>query len=90
MLGKSHPKCVITIEGSEEGEIFDLIHYITKYKDLLENPSVILCLDSMAVSEDTITITSSLRGCLTFDLSCKVAHSNLHSGMGGGVCPNPF
>lgn len=27
-LGKSHPKVVITIEGSEEGEIFDLVYYL--------------------------------------------------------------
>jgi len=32
-LGKSHPRCIITIEGSEEGEIDDLIHYIKNYKD---------------------------------------------------------
>jgi len=27
-LGLPHPRCVITIEGSEEGEIDDLIYYL--------------------------------------------------------------
>ena len=26
--GTSHPQVVITIEGSEEGEIFDLVYYL--------------------------------------------------------------
>ena len=33
--GSSHPRVVITIEGSEEGELFDLIHYMANYKDLM-------------------------------------------------------
>lgn len=34
-LGKSHPSIVITIEGSEEGEIFDLKYYMSNFKHLL-------------------------------------------------------
>jgi acetylornithine deacetylase/succinyl-diaminopimelate desuccinylase-like protein len=89
-LGKSHPKVVITIEGSEEGEIFDLVHYLAKYKDYLDNPTLVICLDSVAFTEDTMTITSCLRGCLTFDLNVKVTENNIHSGMGGGICPNAY
>lgn len=47
-----------------------------------------ICIDSGAFSEETLTITSSLRGCITFDLSVAVASNNLHSGIGGGICPN--
>ena len=89
-LGKSHPKVVITIEGSEEGEIFDLVYYLKKHKELLENPTLVVCLDSVAFTEETITITSSLRGCINFDLKVTVAENNTHSGMGGGVVPNPY
>ena len=89
-LGKPHPKIVITIEGSEEGEIFDLIHYLDKYRDDLDKPSLVICLDSSAITEDTLTITSNLRGCLTFDLTVKVAQQNMHSGISGGIVPNVY
>lgn len=68
-LGLRHPRCTITIEGSEEGEIEDLIHYIKHYKQLLGSPDLIICLDSLAYTEDTLTVTNSLRGCLNFDLT---------------------
>ena len=61
-----------------------------KHKELLENPTLVVCLDSVAYSEETITITSSLRGCITFDLKVTVSENNTHSGMGGGIIPNPY
>ena len=67
-----------------------MIYYLQKYKNLLDNPTLVICLDSVAYSEETITITSSLRGCITFDIKVIVSENNTHSGMGGGVIPNPF
>ena len=49
-----------------------------------------ICLDAVSSSEDTITITSSLRGCITFDIKVSICENNIHSGVGGGVCPNAF
>lgn len=88
--GKSHPQTVITIEGSEEGEIFDLVHYLKTYKHLLDAPTLVICLDSVAFTEETVTITSSLRGCINFDLKVSIGDNNVHSGMGGGVMPNVY
>ena len=85
-----HAAIVITIEGSEEGETDDLIYYLEKYKSKLDNPTLVICLDSAAYTKDTISITSSLRGCISFDLKATVAENNIHSGLGGGICPNPF
>ena len=79
-LNKSHPRIVITIEGSEEGEIHDLIHYFGKYSHLLGRPDLVICLDTYAASPESMSITSSLRGSMTFDLSVKVASNNIHSG----------
>ena len=64
---------MITIEGSEEGEIDDLVYYLKTYKHLLDNPTLVVCLDAGALSEDTIAITSTLRGCITFDIKASVA-----------------
>ena len=44
--GQPHPRCIITIEGSEEGELDDLIYYMDKYKDLLASPDLVICLDA--------------------------------------------
>ena len=85
-----HSKCVIAIEGSEEGEIHDLLYYLNKYKDLLGNPTLVICLDTFAADHNSLSITCSLRGSMTFDLSVKVAENNMHSGIASGICPNPF
>lgn len=89
-LGKSHPQIVITIEGSEEGELFDLIYYLSTYKHLLHKPTLVICLDALAASTDSLTVTTSLRGVLNFDLTVKVGTNNVHSGSGGGIVPHPF
>ena len=67
-----------------------MIHYIKHYKNLLGNPDLIICLDSLAYTEDTLTVTNSLRGCLNFDLTAQVGSNDCHSGGAGGIIPNPF
>mmetsp|Transcript_1951 Transcript_1951/g.1412 ORF Transcript_1951/g.1412 Transcript_1951/m.1412 type:complete len:250 (+) Transcript_1951:16-765(+) len=87
---QKHPRIVITIEGSEEGEIDDLVHYLGKYKDKLGHPDLLVCLDSGASLTNCITMTTSLRGFLDFNLKVKVLENFAHSGMAGGVIPNPY
>ena len=65
--GMSHPRCLITIEGSEEGELDDLIYYMDKYKDLLGDPNLVICLDAGGFSDKHISVVTTLKGC----------HSNL-------------
>jgi len=68
----------------------DLLYYIKTYKHLLGNPNLVICLDSGASRPDCLSITSTLRGYLDFDLKVKVADNNMHSGISSGICPNPF
>ena len=65
--GLQHPRIIITIEGSEEGgTLDDLIHYMKTYREsLIGEPNLVICLDSDANREDTLNISSSLRGCLS-------------------------
>lgn len=65
--GLPHPRVVITIEGSEEGgTLDDLIYYMKTYREtLIGEPNVVICLDSDAFRDDTLVISSSLRGCLS-------------------------
>ena len=41
------------------------MHYMRTYKDLIQSPTVVICLDSDAFKEDTLVVSSSLRGCLS-------------------------
>lgn len=86
-----HPRIIITIEGSEEGGDMEeeLIYYMKKYKDLIGEPDVVICLDSDAFREDTLVISSSLRGCLIFDIVISAFQENLHSGY-SGIMPDPY
>jgi hypothetical protein len=53
-------------------------------------PNMVICLDSSASSPDCLSITSTLRGYLDFDLTVRVADNNMHSGIASGICPNPY
>ena len=64
-----HPRCVITIEGSEEGEIDDLLYYLKTYRELLREPTLLVCLDAGGVHRDTLTLVNTLKGCMNFELS---------------------
>jgi acetylornithine deacetylase/succinyl-diaminopimelate desuccinylase-like protein len=89
-LKLGHPRIVITIEGSEEGEIHDLLHYMGNYRHLLGTPDLVICLDTYAASQNSMSITSSLRGSMTFDLTATVATQSVHSGFASGILPSPF
>jgi hypothetical protein len=61
----------------------------TYRESLIGEPNVVICLDSDAFSEETLVISSSLRGCLIFDLQVEAFKENLHSGY-SGIIPDPF
>lgn len=88
-LGLGHPRVLITIEGSEEGEIHDLVFYIKKLKSELGKPDLVIGLDAMALNTETIFVTTTLRGILAFDLTVQTAKSNMHSGFSGPY-PNSY
>jgi hypothetical protein len=60
------------------------------YKADLGKPDLIVCLDAQAYTEETVTVTHSLRGCLNFDITARVGENHCHSGLGGGVIPNTY
>jgi acetylornithine deacetylase/succinyl-diaminopimelate desuccinylase-like protein len=69
--GLSHPRIVVTIEGSEEGgSTEDLVYYMQRYKDShIGSPNMVFCLDASAFLQDSLAVSSTLRGVLTFDLT---------------------
>ena len=60
------------------------------YKNYMGKPDLVIALDAMAYTEKTLTLTSSLRGILAFDIKATVGKGNCHSGMSGGVIPGAY
>lgn len=88
-LGLGHPRVVVTIEGSEEGEIDDLLYYMKKHKDELGSPDLVICLDAIANNTQSLFVTSTLRGIFNFDIKVQTGKSNMHSGFSGAF-PQPY
>jgi len=88
--GKSHGRCIILIEGSEESGSPDLIPYIDKLKNRIGTPDMLICLDSGCLNYDTLWITTSLRGVIVVDIKIETMEEAVHSGSGGGIAPDSF
>ena len=51
---------------------------------------MLVALDSGCGNYDTCWLTASLRGGIKGELKIKTLSSGIHSGVGGGILPNPF
>lgn len=89
-LGESHPRCVLLIEASEESGSPDLEAYLDHFGDRLGEISLMICLDSGALSYDRLWVTSSLRGLVNVDVTVRVLERAQHSGTASGVVPSSF
>ncbi len=88
--GQPHGRIMILIECSEESGSCDLPHYINTYAARLGTPSLVICLDSGCGNYEQLWSTTSLRGLLSLNLRIDVLREGVHSGLAGGVVPNPF
>jgi acetylornithine deacetylase/succinyl-diaminopimelate desuccinylase-like protein len=88
--GQPHGRIIILIECSEESGSRDLPHYINTYADRLGTPSLVICLDSGCGNYDQLWSTTSLRGQMVLNLKVEVLTEGVHSGLAGGIVPNPF
>jgi acetylornithine deacetylase/succinyl-diaminopimelate desuccinylase-like protein len=83
-------RVVILIEGSEESGSPDLPAYVDHLAPRLGRPSLVICLDSGALSYDRLWLTTSLRGNLVVSVRIQVLTEGIHSGAGGGIVPSSF
>lgn len=88
--GGKHGKICIVVEGSEESGSPHLISYLTKLKDRIGTPDLMVCLDSGAQDYERLWITSSLRGNVAMDVTVQVLEEGVHSGAGTGIAPDSF
>eukprot|EP01017_Pseudomicrothorax_dubius_P041196 TRINITY_DN6563_c0_g4_i1.p2 TRINITY_DN6563_c0_g4~~TRINITY_DN6563_c0_g4_i1.p2 ORF type:complete len:476 (+),score=99.84 TRINITY_DN6563_c0_g4_i1:43-1470(+) len=88
--GLSHPRCIILIEGDEESASEDLPYYFDKLADRIGTPNVIVCLDSGCFDYNTLWVTTSLRGLVSFELKVEILSEGVHSGDASGIVPSSF
>jgi acetylornithine deacetylase/succinyl-diaminopimelate desuccinylase-like protein len=88
--GQPHGRLVILIECSEESGSCDLPHYIDTYAARLGTPDLVICLDSGCGNYEQLWSTTSLRGLMSLNLRIEVLREGVHSGLAGGIVPNPF
>ncbi len=83
-------RCVVLIEASEESGSVDLPAHLDALGPALGEPSLVVCLDAECGNYEQLWCTTSLRGNLVGQLSVRVLEEGVHSGMAGGIAPNPF
>jgi acetylornithine deacetylase/succinyl-diaminopimelate desuccinylase-like protein len=83
-------RVVILIEASEESGSPDLPAYVEHLSARIGIPSLVICLDSSALSYDRLWMTTSLRGNLVVSVRVDVLTEGVHSGAAGAVVPSSF
>lgn len=89
-LNIPHARCVVIVEGSEESGSVDLPFYLEKIKTSIDEPSLVICLDSECGNYDQLWSTTSLRGIIGGILKIETLENGIHSGYGSGVAPSVF
>ncbi|HKH88038.1 MAG TPA: peptidase dimerization domain-containing protein, partial [Acidimicrobiales bacterium] len=90
--GLGHGRCIVLIEASEESGSPHLPAYLDALSGRFgpAGPSVVICLDSGALTYDRLWATTSLRGLLMAEVRVDVLTEGVHSGAAGGVVPSSF
>ena len=94
--GIIHQRMLIVIEASEESGSPDLPSHLEVLNEkLIKNKcepmldvSLVVCLDSGALTYDHLWITNSLRGLIEIKLTIKTLNQGTHSGGAGGIVPS--
>lgn len=88
--GRSRPRTVVLIEGSEESGSPDLPAHLDDLSGRLGRPDLVVCLDSGCLTYDRLWTTASLRGLVVATLRVEVLEAGVHSGLAGAVVPSSF
>src|SRR3989344_364903 len=86
--GIPRPTTQIIIEAAEESGSTDLPHYLNFLGDRIEEPDLIVCLDSEAGDYGRLWETNSLRGLVNGTLEVAILEEGVHSGKGSGIPPD--
>ena len=87
--GKLPVNVKVLIEGEEESGGESIEAYIKKHGERL-SADCALVLDTAMVEKGVPTISNALRGIVYAELVARGAEGDLHSGVYGGIAPNPL
>lgn len=85
-----HDEYVLFFECDEETASIDIPYYIEKFKDVIQTPHALFCLDASSINNNVFSISTTLRGCCNFDIRVRVLEKSMHSGVGSGIVPSTF
>lgn len=85
-----HSHCHLIIEACEESGSYDLPYYMESLKKRLQEPSLVICLDSGAGNYEQLWMTTSLRGNIVGELSVELIEEGVHSGSASGIVADSF
>ena len=89
-LGQPHGHLRLLIECSEESGSSHLPHYLKAYRKEIGVPDLVICLDSGCGNYDQLWSTTSLRGLVSATVKVEMLSEGVHSGLAGGIVPNPM
>jgi acetylornithine deacetylase/succinyl-diaminopimelate desuccinylase-like protein len=87
--GKLPINVKVLVEGEEEIGGESIAEYVRKEKAKLKADFALVC-DTELFAPDLPTLCVGLRGLVYTEIEAVGARTDLHSGMYGGVAPNPF
>jgi acetylornithine deacetylase/succinyl-diaminopimelate desuccinylase-like protein len=88
--GGEHARAVVLLETGEESGSPDLPVYLEYLADRLGDITLVVSLDGGGEDYERLWLTSSLRGAVQATVTVRVLSAPAHSGLAGGIVPNPF
>ncbi|HZU56624.1 MAG TPA: M20/M25/M40 family metallo-hydrolase [Actinocrinis sp.] len=88
--GGEHARTVILLETCEESGSTDLPAYLSLLSERLGDVSLLVCLDIGGIDYERLWLTDSLRGLVQLTVTARVLETPQHSGLAGGIVPDPF
>ena len=86
----TRPNIAVLIESSFESGSTDLLINLTKASKFMTNIDQIICLDTWSPTKENYHYMKSSRGYISFDVKITTGKDNVHSGIFGGLIPDPM
>jgi acetylornithine deacetylase/succinyl-diaminopimelate desuccinylase-like protein len=82
-------KLTVLIEGDEEGDASHIDRFVAKNRSLLKADVMVAC-DTGLWDDNIPAIVTSIRGCVSDEITINGPSKDLHSGYYGGAAMNPL
>jgi acetylornithine deacetylase/succinyl-diaminopimelate desuccinylase-like protein len=89
-LDIAYDRMVLFYETDEESNSDDIPFWMKKFEKEIGIPEIMFCLDAGTVSNKIFSLSTTLRGCVNFDLTVRVLEQGAHSGLSSGIVPSSF